>query len=219
MKTGRYPKATKFHYVGHSNGTYLLARALRDYRCCHFSRVIFAGSVVPSRYDWASYLRSTPPRVEQILNYAATADWVVAFFPNCFEYLHIPDIGGAGHRGFTQLDSAASGSPQSRNIRYVVGQHSAAIKENNWRALAKYIVHGYYEQPLPSEFPTRKQHEFLVALFAFCPPLVWLALLAILSSVPVLLFFGYAHYHWHEWLVTSLLIAYCSTVWYIGNRV
>ena len=215
----RYPQATKFHYVGHSNGTYLLARALRNYRCCHFSRVVFAGSVVPSRYDWDSHLRSVPPRVEDILNYVATADWVVAFFPNCFEYLGIPDIGGAGHRGFTQLDSGGSDSAQPRNIRYVVGQHSAAIRESNWKALANFVVHGYPADGIPSGAATGKDHEFFVGLLALCPPLIWLALLAILASVPALLFLGYSHYHWHEWLVTSLLIAYVSSIGYIGNRI
>jgi pimeloyl-ACP methyl ester carboxylesterase len=215
----RYPKATKFHYVGHSNGTYLLARALRDYRCCRFCRVVFAGSVVPSRYDWKSLQESHPPKVQEILNYVATADWVVAFFPNCFEYLRIPDIGGAGHRGFTQLDNAASGSLSSRNIRYVVGQHSAAIKERNWRALAHFVVHGHSEQGDPPGVPESMRHEILVGIFGRCPPLVWLALFAVLLSVPLLLFLGYMHYHWQQWLVTTLLIAYCSLVWYVGNRV
>jgi hypothetical protein len=42
-----YPQAN-FSYVGHSNGTYLLARALEENQSCHFKRVVFAGSVVPT---------------------------------------------------------------------------------------------------------------------------------------------------------------------------
>ena len=74
----RYPKA-EYSFVGHSNGTYMLARALRDYPACHFKRVVFAGSVVRCDYEWAKLLREK--RVEAVLNYVATADWVVALFP------------------------------------------------------------------------------------------------------------------------------------------
>jgi hypothetical protein len=41
----RYPRA-EFSYVGHSNGTYLVARALQDYPALHLRNVLFAGSVV-----------------------------------------------------------------------------------------------------------------------------------------------------------------------------
>src|ERR1700730_14786055 len=40
-----YP-AAKFSYVGHSNGTYLLARALLHYRRTAGNNVVFAGRVV-----------------------------------------------------------------------------------------------------------------------------------------------------------------------------
>jgi pimeloyl-ACP methyl ester carboxylesterase len=73
-----YPSA-RFAYMGHSNGTYLLARALRDYKACRFERVVFAGSVVRTDYDWQTPVQSG--QVEGILNYIATADWVVAIFP------------------------------------------------------------------------------------------------------------------------------------------
>ncbi len=214
----RYPNVEKFHYVGHSNGTYLLARALQDYPCCQFNRIVFAGSVVPSRYDWKTLLHATPPQAREILNYAATADWVVAFFPSCYEYLGLSDIGGAGYRGFVP-PRGTDAVPQVANVRYVVGEHSAAIKEGNWKAIARFIVHG----SLPGEplcaVPTEGNHARRMAVFAWCPPLVWLMIFAALISLPVLLVLGSTHYHWREWLVTSLLIAYFSSVWYVGNRV
>jgi len=48
-----YPRAV-FHYVGHSNGTYLAAQALRDYPAARFTNIVFAGSVVRRDYDWLS---------------------------------------------------------------------------------------------------------------------------------------------------------------------
>ena len=53
-----FPNA-EFSYVGHSNGTYLLARALTDYTCCSFKYVVFAGSVVRTDYNWSKYLLDT----------------------------------------------------------------------------------------------------------------------------------------------------------------
>lgn len=215
----RYPNAKKFHYVAHSNGTYLLARALQDYRCCHFDRVVFAGSVVPSGYDWLTFLKSRPPRVNQILNYAATADWVVAFFPNCFEYLGIPDIGGAGYRGFVEPRGEPNTPKPILNVKYVVGQHGAAVREGNWKALAHFVVHGHPAGETLSGLRTSDRHALFVAALALCPPLIWFGILCVLSVVPVGLIYGHIYYHWAEWMVTSLLIVYGLLVWYVGNQI
>ncbi len=50
----RYPNAKKIDFVGHSNGTYVLASALQRYRTLRVDHVAFAGSVVPRDYDWRS---------------------------------------------------------------------------------------------------------------------------------------------------------------------
>ena len=74
---------------------------------CHFKRVVFAGSVVPSGYDWEKRAkrrtladgRETPPQVESVLNYVATSDLVVALLPNGLGKLGVRDLGGAGTTG------------------------------------------------------------------------------------------------------------------------
>ena len=52
----RYPNAKKIDFVGHSNGTYVLADALQQprYRTLRVHHVAFAGSVVPRDYYWRS---------------------------------------------------------------------------------------------------------------------------------------------------------------------
>ena len=106
----RYPNA-KFSYVGHSNGTYLVARALRDYAAAKFARIVFAGSVVRCDYDWEKYSKAADgeicrhSRVEKVLNYVATSDWVVAMFPKAMQLYRPIDLGGAGHDGFKQAFS------------------------------------------------------------------------------------------------------------------
>ena len=107
-----YPNA-KFSFVGHSNGTYLLTRALRDYPACRFKNILLAGSVVRTRYDWTSAIAKG--QVEKVLNYVATADLVVAVFPRAIQMLRIQDLGSAGHDGFINKEN------EVEQVKYVRG--------------------------------------------------------------------------------------------------
>lgn len=129
----RYPKAV-FSYVGHSNGTYLLARALADYPAIRFRNVLFAGSVVRRDYDWSELIKGK--RVCRVVNMVATADWVVAIFPSGLEPLRRFDLGGAGFGGFHQ----AATEPKLREVHYVVGGHGAGLVETQWPRIADFIV-------------------------------------------------------------------------------
>lgn len=116
----RYPKA-KMSFIGHSNGTYLLASALERYRACAFERTVFAGSVVNRDFPWDKHV--SDDRVAAVQNYVATADWVVAVFPAIFERLRKAraDLGSAGHTGFARRD------PPVYEVTFIKGDHGAAI--------------------------------------------------------------------------------------------
>ncbi|MEM9080866.1 MAG: alpha/beta hydrolase [Verrucomicrobiota bacterium] len=132
----RYPNA-RFSYVGHSHGTYLVAQALESYHEVKFERIAFAGSVVSSAYDWSGLLEEG--RVSYVMNFAATADWVVSIFPRAAEVfaplrrLVGHSLGGAGVVSFEAGERVWS-------QEYVVGGHGAAIQESNWGALAAFAV-------------------------------------------------------------------------------
>jgi len=126
-----YPNAN-FSYVGHSNGTYILAKALQRYGCCRFKNVVFASSVVRTDYDWDGILNQG--KVKSVLNFVATNDRVVAWAPYCFEKFGILDLGGAGHIGFK--------SKAIHQIKYIKGSHSASIHEHNWDTIADFIING-----------------------------------------------------------------------------
>lgn len=136
-----YPKA-EFSYVGHSNGTYLVARALRDYPAAQFKRIVLAGSVVRSDYDWQSLTADTKRlalrRVGSVLNYVATNDKVVAIFPKGLEPMTLFDLGGAGHSGFKQ----ASPNGPVHQVEFIKGGHSAGHEEKHWTEIARFIVDG-----------------------------------------------------------------------------
>lgn len=190
----RYPKA-RFSYVGHSNGTYLVARALRDYPAAHFRRIVFAGSVVRHDYDWKKLIRGPRQRVESILNYVATNDWVVAIFTNGMQPFPAIDLGSAGHDGFRQLAPPQamlqSGRPvvhstnidgaDSYEVRYVHGGHGAGVQESQWDDIAAFVVNG--TPPRPSDPDLRARQFSAVRPFSFS----WLAtsVLIIIMAVAV----------------------------------
>jgi len=168
-----YPKAA-IEYLAHSNGTYLLASALRDYRSIDVDRVVFAGSVVRRDFDWGTLLQAQ--RVRSVRNYVATADWVVGFFPYFYELLNYSDIGGAGLLGFTSGDV--------NQIRYVPGQHGAAIGPQNLGELAAFLI-GPGDTPPSSTLLQETQCGLIVAIARICW-IVWLVLAL------VLIYGGYA---------------------------
>ena len=129
-----FPKAT-MNFVGHSNGTYLAASALRDYHTCKFERVVFAGSVVSRSFDWHTLKKQR--KVDTIVNYVATGDVVVAVGPKGLQGLlrGFFDLGSASHDGFDQVS-------QVGNVKYVVGSHGAGIQEHVWNEIADFIVNG-----------------------------------------------------------------------------
>ena len=146
----RYPKLQAIDYVGHSNGSYILASALQRYPSLRVNRVYFAGSVVPKHYPWRSLLDQQ--RVGTVANVVADGDWVVAIFPRFFEQVAdwggnrpvdgLLDIGSAGFRGFQ-----ASQDPSRKvvNYQFAKGGHGVGVDVSDAakaQAIAKYMVHG-----------------------------------------------------------------------------
>ena len=167
----RYPRAA-VSFIGHSNGTYVLAGAIASCPAVVVKNVVFAGSVVRSNFDWTRYV---PEQVGRVLNYVATGDWVVAIFPRLFQVLRLQDLGGAGHDGFANEPAAVT------DIEYVAGRHSAALDEQHWQDMAAFVLDGP-----PPDRRVRKRDVWVQAA-GHLAPLVWLTLL-IISALPVYIF-------------------------------
>jgi pimeloyl-ACP methyl ester carboxylesterase len=179
----RYPCA-KFYYVGHSNGTYLLAKALQLYPACRFERVVFAGSVVRRKYKWSHAIERG--QIASVLNFVGTADWVVAFFPRLFEFVPVQDLGGAGHLGFKVAGPGRRLTTESQETpvidvtrpkiqnRLARGSHDAGIREHMWDDIAAYLL----DAVVPADTPAPRS--WLVRVLGSFPPLVWGAILAVL---------------------------------------
>jgi hypothetical protein len=185
-----YPNARRMHFIGHSNGTYCLADALRRYACCHFDNVILAGSVVRSNYPWSTVMRGSRTAeharrfgsVGRLLNIVATRDWVVAGFPNLFQFwLPIQRLGGAGHFGFSDAPGAVwqFSAP---------GGHGAGIQEPLWPTLAGFILGAEVRDEPPGNFAKRRNP--VITLLGWLPFLAWIAAALLILVFGKLLWLG-----------------------------
>ena len=249
-----YPNA-EFSFVGHSNGTYLLAQALKEYQCCEFKRIVFAGSVVPKEYDWYKYIHEEK-RVKLVLNYVATFDWVVAIFPNFLHFIQ-RDLGSAGHDGFNagfnirpttqqklkrkimllfrrfvrklrkELSSRFHICKRTKkiwevhNIKYVKGQHGAALNEYHWDAIAKFIVNDSLNFPKVEDLKSLKIAQAercnILSIIGKFPLIAWIGLILLLGGIGVL--FWLLGSDLGERLQTLIFMIYLWLIWIVLTRI
>lgn len=179
----RYPKATEIHFIGHSNGTYLLASALEKYRSLKIKRLVLGGSVVRANYDWDQRIKNQ--QVQLVNNYVASDDLVVAMLPRFFEAWPFSllgnDIGSAGFNGFTAADSGVY-RQQVRNIKYIQGGHGAFLGQTEDIAeflLSDAVVAQQLTQP-PQASATKPASALQFAS-NYLTPLLWAGLVFIIA--------------------------------------
>ncbi|MHA6194513.1 alpha/beta fold hydrolase [Pseudomonas wadenswilerensis] len=184
----RYPSVTQPDYVGHSNGTYILASALHHYKTLKVGHVYFAGSVVPKHYDWGPLLEDG--RVTKVVNVVAAGDWVVALLPRFFEQIAdwrgvqpgdgLLDIGSAGFRGF----QAASATDRAIfNIKFASGDHGTAVDANDsskLNAITEFIRSGDH-QSLDQVFGNNTPPSDLLSNLSNLTWILWLAAASLLA--------------------------------------
>jgi len=185
-----FPNA-QISFVGHSNGTYIAARALELCSAIKFERVVFAGSVVRRDYAWGRF----SGRVGGVLNYVGNADGVVAFLPAVFEFLRLRwlDVGGAGAFGLhdaepppalrRMLGSHADIPVELTEVRFVEGGHGAAIGEGYWPEIARFVL----LNEIPKRAPVIRTQR-TEALFRWAPAITVLGvgIAATFLTLPIL---------------------------------
>ena len=109
------------HFAGHSNGTYLLGRALESVPALRFGRVYLAGSVLPREYPWTTIEQRG--QVGAVHTDRATKDVPVGWLCAALSGLGMRDVGTAGATGFDQ-----SASILHEHSGAFGGGHGAALK-------------------------------------------------------------------------------------------
>jgi hypothetical protein len=90
------------HFAGHSNGTYLLGRALDAVPAMRFRRVYLAGSVLPREYPWSTIAARGQIR-DVVHSDRATKDLPVGVLCSALRGLGMRDIGTGGFAGFDEV--------------------------------------------------------------------------------------------------------------------
>jgi pimeloyl-ACP methyl ester carboxylesterase len=142
---GLFPNAG-VSFIGHSNGTYLAARGLRDYDDPCFKHVFFAGSVVQRNFPWKEFVDAG--RLQKLHNVRAAYDWVVALLPKSVEWMRFFDLGGGGFDGFRAVGTHPS---ITEAVKFANGQHSAAVVETQWDNIAGFILTGSAPPETPDD--------------------------------------------------------------------
>jgi hypothetical protein len=167
----KYPRA-EMGFIGHSNGTYLLASALKRYQASQFGRVVFAGSVVPTAFPWDPLIERK--RLKAIQNYVATSDIIVGVFPGFYELIGLTDLGSAGHNGFRDNEG------KKNAVTFVRGGHGAALRPEIYESLIRFVIDGKFVD-IPESLMAKKRSSITVWLSKF-NWIVWLLLASGLLS-------------------------------------
>lgn len=107
----------KFHFVGHSNGTYIFGQSMARISGLEFQKVFLAGSVLPQDFPWQVHAEG---RIEKLINVCATKDKPVAWLCSVLRGFRQRDVGIGGFQGFELFTDG----PQ---IRWIEGGHGAAL--------------------------------------------------------------------------------------------
>src|SRR5207248_2704648 len=103
-------------------------------------------------------------------------------FPKAFQSLRLQDLGSAGYDGFDRKNESTG----VNQVRFVKGRHGAALSEDNWDDIARFIVHG--EAPDLAHFPHKRS--LPAKLLGWLWPLGWLGIICLVALgfvIPILL--------------------------------
>lgn len=182
----KYPNLRKVHFIGHSNGTYVLASALQNYKTLKVGNIAFGGCVLRRDFNWAG----VSAQFDRVRNYVGSRDWVVGWFPALFERpgfnLIYKDIGSAGFDGFTTSEGNAL------QTKFLNGAHSIALDPRNIGSIVEFIINGkQVDNPdlLNKGGPTWKM-EFSSK---FCW-LIWTVIFAIVAALLFLWILVFLHF-------------------------
>lgn len=140
-----------FTFIGHSNGTYMMANVMNNVRAVRFRRIMLAGSVLPPNFDWArlyarqqiGYHANDAWHDGQVHNDRARKDYPVGLLANGMRGLFFRDVGAAGVRGFEGVQAL---NVTDHHHTFPKG-HAAALNDHpgyppRMPEIANYLTHG-----------------------------------------------------------------------------
>jgi hypothetical protein len=171
----KYPgPATKFFFIGHSNGTYMLGRGLKNVSMMRFERAYMAGSVLPARYPWSSCVQSG--QIGAVRSDGSARDWPVGLLCSALSFMG--DIGTGGFSGFQ------AAPVQLREYRYYAGGHSKPLEDSkNLKAIVDYVLTGNGAEPRNLASESNYWFRFASRALRYLGPVILIALLIAIVSI------------------------------------
>lgn len=121
---------TKFDFIGHSNGTYILGHSLFSTSAMKFRNVLLAAPVLPTNFEWLKIFKRD--QIESLRYDTANGDWPVGILCQALNAVGFDDVGTSG------LDSFGKGAMQDavmtkkgkmmREVGPYNGGHNAALQ-------------------------------------------------------------------------------------------
>lgn len=149
----RHPRAP-FHFVGHSNGTYIFGHSLRRIPSMTFENVYLGGSVLPRTYPW-----NHRSQVKNLVNVCGSRDIPVGILCSALRGVGRRDVGVGGYAGFDNPP------PLTRQWVNIDGGHAAPFDDRRLDEVASYIRSGTpptaQDLPASSKGLTRSQRRAL----------------------------------------------------------
>ena len=171
------PKA-EFHFIGHSNGTYMLGQSLQEIPAMKFSRVALAGSVLPADFFDSNSTILERQQVDVVRSDAGRFDWPVGILCRTLRRaLLMRDLGTGGYDGF-------SGGFVEEH-RYFGGGHGGMFAETkNIQSMVHFVLTGHSD---PSPVVLQKDARF--DRFTRLAPYLGVLLIIALLIGPLLVYF------------------------------
>jgi pimeloyl-ACP methyl ester carboxylesterase len=129
------PTSSPIYFVGHSFGTYLMAKSVERYKSINFERAYFAGSVLKEEYFKEHEFLGN--RIGYLRNDIATNDWPVGLLcSGLSNFGFAKDIGTGGFNGF----SGIANENRYEEVRYFDGGHGKALEQANQATIADWLL-------------------------------------------------------------------------------
>ncbi|HIK03474.1 MAG TPA: hypothetical protein IGS40_01975 [Trichormus sp. M33_DOE_039] len=195
----KYPNID-FHFIGHSNGTYILGESLKKVPGMKFKRVYLAGSVLPREYPWKKIFDKG--QVKMICNARSSFDWPVGILCSALRGVGMRDIGTGGFDGFLM------GDDRLKELYYFDGDHGKPLDESNHINIIEYILTGVISQPkgLKTEAEIAK-FRFVSRISPYASRLI--CILIIIGTL-LFIFFNFSLIN-----LTVILVVYVLIFWLI----
>lgn len=194
------PKA-EFHFIGHSNGTYVLGESLKRVPAMKFKRIYLAGSVLPREYPWQD--RFDLDQVGELRNDRSCWDWPVGILCSGLRGIGMKDIGTGGFDGFYFDDD------RTEEIYYYKGGHGEPLAKENQTNILAFTLDGDSSRPsnLLESTQISTKFQWISRAAPYFAPLLLLLVLSIALLWVRWAFQGFAWNSLEFWLKFTISIA------------